>query len=207
MLQQNLPQKYQTSIQPVRQSPKSAIVDEQQTSSQSELQFDIQSELEQLEELILDAARIPLTELIVLDEAKILERLELISSNLPLELASAVEVLQRQRQIIAEAENYARRLVHLAEEKATAIIQESAIVSQAQLEAARITAEAEEKCLRLRQETQAEIEQWRQMAIAECQEIQVGADRYADEVLGNIEQQCQDILTVIKNGRQQLNNQ
>lgn len=204
MLQQNLPQEYQTSIQPIRQLQN---VDKQQESPQSQLQFDLQFELEQLEELILNATRVPLTELIVLDEAKILERLELISSNLPLELASAVEVLQRQRQIIAEAENYARRLVRLAEEKATAIIQESAIVSQAQLEAARITAEAEEECLRLRQETQGEIEQWRQMAIAECQEIQLGADHYADGVLSSIEQQCQDILTVIKNGRQQLNNQ
>ena len=204
MLQQNLPPEYQTPIQHVQQPQ---TVDQQKKFPQPELQFDLQFELEQLADLILDATRIPLTELVVVDEAKILERLDIINANLPPELASAVEVLQRQRKIITEAENYARQLVRLAEEKATAIIQESAIVSQAQLEAARITTKAEEECLRLRQETKAEIEQWRQMAIAECQEIQVGADRYADEVLSNVEQQCQDILTVIQNGRQQLNNQ
>ena len=204
MLQQNLPQEYQTSFPEVQQPQ---TVDHQQKLPQPEFQFDIQYELEQLENSILDATRIPLTELVVVDETKILERLEIINANLPLELVSAVDVLHRQRKIITEAENYACQLVRLAEEKATAIIQESAIVSQAKLEAARITAEAEEECLRLRQETKAEIEQWRKMAIAECQEIQVGADRYADEVLSHVEQQCQDILTVIQNGRQQLNSQ
>ncbi|NEO66806.1 MAG: DivIVA domain-containing protein, partial [Moorea sp. SIO4G2] len=48
-------------------------------------------------------------------------------------------------------------------------------------------------------------EQMRQMTLAECEEIQNGADAYADGVLYNIEQHLSDMLRVIRNGRQQLN--
>lgn len=200
MLQHNLSQEYQTATHSFQQSK--AV---NHNDNQREFQFDIQEKLAQFEDLILDATRIPLTELIVLDEANILEHLDAIKVNLPPELASAVEILHQKRKIISEAEDYARRLVRLAEERATAIIQESAIISQAKLEAAKITSETQQQCDRLRQDTEAEIAQWRKNAIAECQEIQVGADRYADGVLGSVEQQCQEILTIIQNGRQQLN--
>lgn len=202
MLQQNLSPEYQTPTQHLEQSE---VVEN--NDHNREFQFDIQQELERLEDSILDATRIPLTELVILDEGNILEHLDAIKAKLPSELATAIKILQHKREIISEAEDYARRLVRIAEERATAIIQESAIVSQAKLEAAKITSETQQECDRLRQETEAEITQWRESAIAECQEIQVGADRYADGVLSSVEQQCQEILTVIQNGRQQLNNQ
>ena len=44
----------------------------------------------------------------------------------------------------------------------------------------------------------------RARAIAECDEIQNGADDYADHVLDSIEQQLTNMLQVIRNGRQQL---
>lgn len=44
----------------------------------------------------------------------------------------------------------------------------------------------------------------RQKAIAEFEEIQQGADEYADAVLNNLEQQLKEILRIIYNGRQKL---
>jgi hypothetical protein len=40
--------------------------------------------------------------------------------------------------------------------------------------------------------------------MAECEEIQNGADDYADHVLGSIEQQLNEMMRVIRNGRQQV---
>ncbi|NEP44645.1 MAG: DivIVA domain-containing protein, partial [Okeania sp. SIO2H7] len=56
----------------------------------------------------------------------------------------------------------------------------------------------------IRYQAQQELEQMRARAIAECDEIQNGADDYADHVLGNIEQQLTDMLQVIRNGRRHL---
>jgi cell division septum initiation protein DivIVA len=57
---------------------------------------------------------------------------------------------------------------------------------------------------RKRRQCQQELEEMRQAAIAQAQVIQRGADEYADRVLENIEEQLQNILRIIHNGRQQL---
>ncbi|MCC5618708.1 DivIVA domain-containing protein, partial [Nostoc sp. CHAB 5836] len=44
----------------------------------------------------------------------------------------------------------------------------------------------------------------RQTAIAQAQEIEDGADVYADGILGNIQQDLKEMLRIVTNGRQQL---
>ncbi|MGL5940038.1 MAG: hypothetical protein ACRC2S_06560 [Waterburya sp.] len=166
--------------------------------------FNIQIELDNLEELILAGTNIPLTELTILDAVLLLEQLNQIKANLPVELITASEILNRRQEIISEAESYAYLIVESAEKKALEIVQESAIVRQAELDGAKIRLKVEQECEQLKQATKNEIEQWRHSAIAECQVIQKEADLYADSVLGDLEQKLQDMLTVVQNGRQQL---
>ena len=196
MLQTNYSRSYQNQYE--KSEREEVFVDQSKSNS------NIQIELDNLEYLIEDGTRIPLTELVILDQGALFARLNAIKEILPPELATAIEIVNRRQEIIAEAENYALRLVESAEERANSIIQESAIVRQAELDGAKTRLKTEQECEQLRETTQNEIQQWRQDAIAECEEIQMGADNYADGVLGNIEQQLQDMLTVIQNGRQQL---
>ena len=163
-----------------------------------------QHQLEQLEALCVDAVKIPLTELIILNKEQLLNQLYLIKTKLPVEFTRATDILHHKCQIIQEAEDYARNLVKSAEDSAAQILSKSALIRQAELEATKIMFQVHKECEQLRQKTYAEIEQLRQTTIAECQEIQVGSDNYADAVLGDLEQQLGDMLTVIRNGRQQL---
>ena len=201
MLQSNYSENHEPRPEQLDLEPEKVTL---QTQS---LNFDFQTELENLEETILAGNRIPLTELIIINEQLLLDRLDIIKENLPNQLATAITIVNRRQEIIAEAEKYALELTRSAREKATKIIHESAIVRQAEIEAAKIEIQTEDKCEQLLKKTKAEIKQWRENAIAECQAIQMGADCYADEVLGNMEQQLLDMLAVIKNGRQQLNNE
>ena len=41
-------------------------------------------------------------------------------------------------------------------------------------------------------------------AISECQAIQVEADNYASDVLADLDCKLQEMLTIVQNGRQQL---
>ena len=193
MLQSNYSQNHQSQ----HLDSETEIVDRQPS-------VNVQAELDVLEDLILRGTNIPLTELIIIDEALVLERIDTIRENLPVELATAIELVNRRQKIIQQAENYARQLVISAKEKASAIVQEAAIVRQAELEAAKIKLQTEAECDRTEAETKAEIEQWRELAKTECLEIQNGADQYADRVLSSLEQQFYDMLAVIKQGRQQL---
>lgn len=44
----------------------------------------------------------------------------------------------------------------------------------------------------------------RQKAFTECQEMQTDAEHYADGVLDDLEQKLRKILSIVQNGRQQL---
>ena len=168
------------------------------------LNTDFLQELEHLENLLLESVRVPLTELVVIDEGLVLDRIESIRKQIPREIAIAINILQRKQEILKEAQEYARKSIESANQQAERIIQKSALLRQAELEATRIKVETQRECQQLRRETHEEIEQWREYAIAEYKDIQQGADEYARNALGNLEGQLGQMLGIIRNGYQQL---
>ncbi|HIK32955.1 MAG TPA: DivIVA domain-containing protein [Oscillatoriales cyanobacterium M59_W2019_021] len=176
---------------------------------------DIQRELSRLEEMILESPRVPFTRRTLIDEEQILDHLDKIRLSLPSAFQDASALLQRQEEILQQAEQYAREVVEAAERQANGILDEMGIVRQAKVEADRVRQQVQIDCEAAQEQTIAEIEQlqmqaqqeleaMRARAIAEASAIETGADEYADRVLRNIEQQLSDMLRVIRNGRQQL---
>jgi cell division septum initiation protein DivIVA len=176
---------------------------------------DIQRELSRLEEMILESPRVPFTRRTLIDEEKLLDHLDKIRLNLPGAFQDASELLRRQEEILQQAEQYAREVVESAERQASGILDEMGIVRQAKVEADRVRQQVQLDCDAAQDQTIAEIEQlqrqaqqefeaMRARAIAEAEAIETGADEYADRVLRNIEQQFSEMLRVIRNGRQQL---
>ncbi len=174
-------------------------------ANNSSSNFKIETELDDLEEIVISGSRVPLTELTVLNLNLLLDQLNQIRVNLPIELATAVEIVNRRQEIISEAEDYACLMIKSAEEKASKITRSSAIVRQAELDAAKMRWKSEQECEQLKKTTREQIEQWRKDAIAECLAVQTGADKYADSALEDIEQRLQEMLNIVQNGRQQLN--
>lgn len=176
---------------------------------------DIQRELNKLEEIILDSPRIPLSRRTLIDEEQLLDQLDLVRLALPSAFQEAIDVVQQKEEMLLEAEQYAQEIVEAAERRASQVLDEMGLLRQAELEAAQIRQQVQQDCEavqeqtmleieRMRRQAQQELEEMRQMAIAECEDIQVGADDYADRVLRDMEQQFQDMIRVIRNGRQQL---
>lgn len=179
-------------------------VDIAEASDNQPLGFNIEIELDALEELIVNSTHVPLTEFIVIDRVIVLHQLNQIKEHLPVDLAAAIAIASRKQQIISEAENYAAALVKSAQEKASQILHDSSILRQAELDGAKMRLKTEQECEHLKQTTLNEVRELQQNAIAESQAIQQGADDYADYVLEDIEQKMQQILLIIQNGRQQL---
>ncbi|WP_019506216.1 hypothetical protein [Pleurocapsa sp. PCC 7319] len=173
-------------------------------SNNSQFSFNIQVELDKLEDFILNGTNIPLTELTIVDETLLLDYLNQIRANLPTVLATAIDIVNQRQEIMSEAQSYAGSIVKSAEKKAEQIVQESTIVRQAELDGAKIRLQTEQECEQLKQTTQNEIQQWRQEVIDECRVIQLDADSYAGKVLGDIEHKLQEMLTIVRNGRQHL---
>lgn len=176
---------------------------------------DIQQELNRLEEIILSSLRIPLTGRTFVDEEKLLEQLDFIRLSLPSVFQEAAVILEQKEEILLEAEEYGQQVVDAAQAKRAQILAESDIIRQAEREAEQLRRQVKQECDAMMQDTLAEIErkqrvcqqeleEMRQTAIAQAEQIEDGADEYADGVLGNIEQDLQDMLRIITNGRQQL---
>ena len=178
-------------------------------------ELDIHRELNRMEELVLDSPRIPLSRRTLVDEEQLLEQLDAIRMALPNVLQEALNVVHQKEAIVQEAEQYSQEIIASAERRAIQMMDEMGLVRQAEIEAAHTRQQLQQECETLREEFLAEMEQirrqtqqeaddLRRMAISECQDIQQGADDYADRVLGGMERQLTDMLSVIRNGRQQL---
>lgn len=177
--------------------------------------FDIQQELNQLEELIIDSPRIILSPWRLVDEDEFLDQLDLVRVNLPKAFAQALDVLRQKEEILMEAEDYAQDLIETAQRRASEILNELGIIQQAEREAAQILQQVQLESEQLQRSTlseveqirrtaQQELEELRRLTLAECDDIQYGADEYADAVLNKIEGQLSQMLGIIRNGRNQL---
>lgn len=184
-------------------------------SMSSNRDFDLERELNRLEETILDSPRIPLSKRTLVDEDKLLNQLDLVRMNLPEALEKAIALLSQQQEILSEAQEDAQRILQSAQHRAAQILDQTGIIQQAQRQAEEIFQQTQQECEALRQETIAEVEQMRyaaqqelqeiyQRTQLECAEIQNGADEYADRVLNNIELQLDEMLHIVRNGRQQI---
>ncbi len=150
-----------------------------------------------------------------MDEEILLAQLDLIRENLPDAFDTAEKIVRQREEILLQAEEYAQEIMEAAERRADQLLDEMGIIQQAELEASQIRKRVQQECEavqeqtlaeieRMRLQAQQELEQMRQLTLADCEDIQNGADEYADSVLLNIEQQLTDMLRVIRNGRQQL---
>lgn len=177
--------------------------------------IDIQRELNRIEEILFDSFHIPLTQRTLVDEEVLLAQLDLIRENLPTAFEEAEKLVRQREEILLQAEEYAQEIMETAERRADQILDEMGIIQQAELEASQIRQRVQQECEaiqeqtlaeieRMRLQAQQELEQMRQLALTDCEDIQNGADDYADAVLTSIEQQLTEMLRVIRNGRQQL---
>ncbi len=177
--------------------------------------FDIQQELAELQELIYESFHIPLSSWTVVDEGKLLDQIELISENLPEAIQKALAVLEREETIITEAEAYAQRIVQSAHQQAADILEQSGIIQQAEQQAQQIRFQVQQEAEALQRQTMSELEQirqvttqevqqYRQQTVRECQEIQRDADKYADAVLSRLERDLGEMMRIVNNGRQRL---
>ncbi|WP_157871817.1 hypothetical protein [Gloeothece verrucosa] len=182
-----------------------------------EVDFEILQELERLQEIIMtESSQIPFTRLRLINEDKLLDQIEMICDSLPESIKKAQALLEQEEEIILEAQDYAKQIVQSAQQRAAQILDETGIIQQAERQASQIRQQVQQECEEVQEKTITEIEQMRrtaeqelqqirQQALAECHDIEDGAFDYADNIFSNLEQQLAEMLTIVRKGRQQMN--
>ena len=141
-----------------------------------------QNLIHQIGDLVINAIKIPFSRFTLLNEDRILDLLEDLETSLPEELKKAEEVLVDRDKLLAEARHQAEEILTQARQQALVLISEHEITRSAQSEVERLRGEIE-------------LESAKNLS---------GADRYADEVLADLEAKIARALATIQNGRQAL---
>jgi cell division septum initiation protein DivIVA len=138
--------------------------------------------IDKLDDLIHNARAVPLTDQVRIDREEIYELLDQMRSTIPEEVKQARWIVKERQEMLAEAKREAERILSEAQERAAQEASEQEVVKRAEREAAQIVEDA-----RLRE-----------------REVRLGAEDYADEVLGTLEDNLGKFLAAVQRGRERL---
>ena len=153
--------------------------------------MNLRQAIEQLENEILSGFEIFGQTL--LKEAILLQHLERIQKCLPTAIAEAEDIVSRHDEILAHAYRLAEEIVANAEHRREQLLNQSGILQQAEKQADDIRGIA-----------QQERHEILQQAMTEADRMRVEMDRYADRILGNLEQRLSQSLDVIQTARDRI---
>ena len=166
--------------------------------------MDILHLIDRLEELVVEARRMPIGHGVVIDRRRLLELIDQMRSTVPWEVREAQDVVNDKESILEEARREAEGIVHGAELDAQALLDETAIIQAAERESRQILDRAEERAAAsledAQQQVQAKLGQAEQAAANQMDE----ADRYALEMLRRLDQQLAAFTTTVHSGIESL---
>ena len=144
--------------------------------------MNIHEAVDRLEYLIGHSRQIPLTRTVVIDQEEALACIDDLRLSLPDEIKQARWTLQEQQRLLSEAQAEAARMVSKASERAQTMIGQHELVKRAEKQAEAMLKEAASK----------------------ADETRRAADRYAWDVMQNLEGQLLRTISTVKKGAESL---
>ncbi len=144
--------------------------------------MNIHEAIDRLEYLISHSRQIPLTRTVVIDVEEALACIDDLRLSLPDEVKQARWTLQEQQRLLAEAQAEAARIVNRASERAMTMVSQQELLKRAEKQAETILKDA----------------------AAKADETRRAADRYAWDVMQNLESQLLRTVATVKKGVEAL---
>jgi vacuolar-type H+-ATPase subunit H len=138
--------------------------------------------IDKLDDIIHNARSVPLTDSVMIDREEMYDILDQMRSTIPEEIKQARWIVKERQEMLAEAKQEAERLLTEAQERADRLASETEVVRLAERNAQQIMEDARER----------------------ERETRLGAEDYADEVLGNLEINLEKFIGAVRRGRERL---
>lgn len=142
----------------------------------------IHDAIDRIEYLIAHSRQIPLTRTVVVDQEEALGLIDDLRLSLPDEIKQARWTLQEQQRLLSEAQSEAARVINQASERAQTMIGQQELAKRAEKQAEAMLRETS----------------------ARADEIRRAADRYAWEVMQQLESQLLKTVATVKKGVEAL---
>lgn len=154
--------------------------------------------IDTLEELVIQARRLPVGGNLVVDRKRMLDVIDQMRLSVPTDLRQAQQVLEMRDQILADAHSESQKRLERADQERARRVDESAIVREAQERSQAMIMDAEARA----RETIADADTTAAAHLSEAAEAASkqldDADQYALEVLRRLENQLQAFLESIR---------
>ncbi|MBI2684616.1 MAG: ATPase [Actinobacteria bacterium] len=144
--------------------------------------MDVLALIDKLDDLVHNARAVPLTDQVRIDREAIYDLLDQMRTTIPEEVKQARWIVKERQEMLAEAKRESDRILGEARDRSARMASEEEVVKQAQRDADQIMEDAR----------------------ARERDIRLGAEDYADEVLGTLEVNLGKFLAAVGRGREQL---
>jgi cell division septum initiation protein DivIVA len=138
--------------------------------------------IDKLDDIIHNARSVPLTDSVMVDREEMYDILDQMRSTIPEEIKQARWIVKERQEMLAEAKQEAERVLTEAQERADRIASETEVVRLAERNAQQVMEAARER----------------------ERDTRLGAEDYADEVLGNLELNLEKFIGAVRRGRERL---
>ncbi|MFZ7104491.1 MAG: hypothetical protein ACOWWO_17805 [Peptococcaceae bacterium] len=138
--------------------------------------------LDELEHELEEAARIPLTNKVVIQEDILYKYIDKLRANLPEDVRQGQWIKKERQRILDDAENEASKMIENAKGKMYDLVSETEVYKLAEQNGQELIKKAK----------------------GQAQEITQGAFVYADDVMAQLQNQLEKQVSSIKEGRQQI---
>lgn len=143
---------------------------------------DVLGMLEELEEIIDRATKIPLSGKVLVDDNLVFDLIDRIRAALPEEIRDAQWILSERQRIMDEAQSESQRIMERGKTYVEKLSEENEIAKQAQTYAEDLVKQAQ----------------------AYAREVKIGALQYADEMLFYAEGKLSESIQAVKRNREEL---
>ena len=147
-------------------------------SREGVITIDILYLIDQLEVLLSESWRLPLTTKVVVDEEEFLNIIDQLRVSIPAEIKKGKRIQQESQKLVIQGQEEADRIISLARSQAEQLIDEDDLKEQVDQRVQSIVSQANE----------------------DAKLIQHGANQYATEVLAELEERLANILSTLQNG-------
>ena len=144
--------------------------------------MDVLALIDKLDDLVHNARAVPLTDQVRIDREAVYDILDQMRATIPEEIKQARWIVKERQEMLAEAKREADRIVEEAKDKAERQASQQEVVKLAEKQAADLLDDA-----RMRE-----------------REVRLGAEDYADEVLGTLEVNLEKFTAAVRRGRERL---
>lgn len=166
--------------------------------------MDLQTLIEELEEIIETSSKVPLTTKCMIDREEVWELIQQFRLNYPEEIKQAQYVKKERERIISEARQEANGIIETANQKVAMMVNETEIIKIAKQKAEDIVKEADMKAVEIHHAADEEAKEMIENAKDKIATYKLNAQEYASNLIAQAESVTVDLRDTVYKAYGQL---